>query len=73
MSDAPLLIKPEPIQYISIQDEVKFSQKTHDRILSYLSWNYSLDENNDLNYFLDAAVNNFQIKIKVLTNIMREN
>jgi len=65
MSDTPLLIKPEPILYIPIQEEVKFSQKTHDRIMSYLGWNYSLDENNDLNYFLDAAVNNFLNQDKV--------
>jgi hypothetical protein len=57
MADKPLLVKPEPTQYIKVDNEIKFTKDTHDKIQAYLDWNPSCDGANDLNFLLEGAVN----------------
>ena len=59
MAAKPLLLKPEPIEHVTIENEVKFTKDTHNKIQKYLDWNYSLDSEKDFNFFLEGAVNFF--------------
>lgn len=57
MNEKPLLVKPQPIEYIKVENEINFSKGTHEKVQEYIRWNPTFDGKDDMNFLIEGAVN----------------